>query len=246
MALDPRNLKPADLVRLLNSTPLGTVVDERQVYRHRMRAGFRVGDGKRVDLLRYVGWLIDQRHGPKDTRPAQDYEAKKEAARLRNATIARAGRDIAPLPEVVDLDRKATARESFRAFCEAYFPLTFNLGWSRDHLKVIAKIEQAVLHGGLFAMAMPRGSGKTTLAECACLWAMLYGHREFVCLIGSDEGAVVRQALSSRGTNCRRRPLWDRSVRPLIDPCGRRHNDFHKNIGAGFPIILICDVRPTI
>jgi hypothetical protein len=28
----------------------------------------------------------------------------------------------------------------------------------------------------------------TTLAECACLWAMLYGHRDFVCLIGSDEG----------------------------------------------------------
>src|SRR5690606_20277482 len=44
------------------------------------------------------------------------------------------------------------------------------------------------LEGGLFAMAMPRGSGKTTICECACIWAVLYGHREFVCLIGSDEG----------------------------------------------------------
>jgi hypothetical protein len=44
-----------------------------------------------------------------------------------------------------------------------------------------------VLQGGLFAMAMPRGSGKTTLCETACLWAMLYGHREFVALIGADE-----------------------------------------------------------
>ena len=35
--------------------------------------------------------------------------------------------------------------------------------------------------------AMPRGSGKTTLCETACLWALLYGHREFVALIGSDE-----------------------------------------------------------
>ena len=51
--------------------------------------------------------------------------------------------------------------------------------WSDDHLKVIAKIEQAVLDGGLFAMAMPR-SGKTSLCEIACLWALLYGHREFV------------------------------------------------------------------
>jgi hypothetical protein len=36
-------------------------------------------------------------------------------------------------------------------------------------------------------MAMPRGSGKTSLCEVACLWAMLYGHRDFVALIGSDE-----------------------------------------------------------
>ena len=47
---------------------------------------------------------------------------------------------------------------------------------------MIAKVEQAVLRGGLFAMAMPRGSGKTTLAETACIWAMLTGAREFVCL----------------------------------------------------------------
>jgi hypothetical protein len=48
-----------------------------------------------------------------------------------------------------------------------------------------------VLRGGLFAMAMPRGSGKSTISECACIWAVLYGHREFVCLIGSDEGHAM-------------------------------------------------------
>jgi hypothetical protein len=58
-------------------------------------------------------------------------------------------------------------------------------------LKVIAKIERAVLEGGLFAMAMPRGSGKTSICECACIWAVLNGHREFVCLIGSDEGHAM-------------------------------------------------------
>ncbi|MBI5865600.1 MAG: phage terminase large subunit family protein [Planctomycetes bacterium] len=44
-----------------------------------------------------------------------------------------------------------------------------------------------MLQGGLFAMAMPRGSGKTSLCEIACLWALVYGHREFVALSGSDE-----------------------------------------------------------
>ena len=49
-----------------------------------------------------------------------------------------------------------------------------------------------MLHGGLFAMAMPRGSGKTfASANVACIWAVLYGHRDFVCLIGSDEGHAM-------------------------------------------------------
>jgi hypothetical protein len=51
----------------------------------------------------------------------------------------------------------------------------------------MAKVQTAVLEGGLFALAMPRASGKSSLAESACLWAVLYGHGEFVCLIGASE-----------------------------------------------------------
>jgi hypothetical protein len=105
--------------------------------------------------------------------------------------LALAGRDIGQLPEVVNPSRKEQATLDFRYFCDSYFPLTFHLPWSPDHLKVIAKIEQAVLRGGLFAMAMPRGSGKSSICEAACIWAVLYGHREFVCLIGSDEGHAM-------------------------------------------------------
>jgi hypothetical protein len=192
MAIDPRNLKPVDLARLLNSTPLGTVIDERQLYRHRMRAGFRIGDGRRVDLFRYVAWLVEQRAAPRKTvDPTAGYEALKERAAARNRALSEAGRDIGELPAVVDPERKSRAASDFRFFCEAYFPRTFHLPWSPDHLKVIARIEQAVLHGGLFALAMPRGSGKTSIAECACLWSVLYGHREFVCLIGASEVHAV-------------------------------------------------------
>ncbi len=188
MPINPRSLKPTELVRLINSTPEGEVLGERQLRRHRARGGYRLGDDRRVDLFRYTGWLFDRRHNPAPKREPRDYQAVKEAARERNAALSAAGRDIGRLPEVVDLDRKAKASDDFCYFCDAYFPMTFDLPWSDDHLKVIAKIEQSVLKGGLFAMAMPRGSGKSTLSECACLWAVLYGHREFVALIGSDEG----------------------------------------------------------
>lgn len=116
-----------------------------------------------------------------------DYERRKESARSRAAEESRIGRDIGDIPPVVHSERKADARADFQIFCEAYFPQRFTLPWSRDHHKVIAKIEQAVLHGGLFAMAMPRGSGKTTLCECAVLWSILTGAHPFIFLIGSCE-----------------------------------------------------------
>ena len=83
---------------------------------------------------------------------------------------------------------------------------TFHLPWSDDHINVIHMIEKAVLEGGLFAMAMPRGSGKTSFCEVACIWAVLHGHREFVCLIGSDEGHAARHArLDQDGARGQRR-----------------------------------------
>ncbi len=191
MANDPRKLRPSELCRLLNSTPLGEVINERQLHRHRTRAGLRIGDGRHVDLLRYVAWLVEIRHAPRPEPDGDPYEKVKERARARNIALAIAGRDIGELPDVGNTERKARAASDFRFFCESYFPLTFHLPWSPDHLKVIGKIEQAVQRGGLFAMAMPRGSGKTTICECACIWAVLNGHREFVCLIGSDEGHAM-------------------------------------------------------
>ena len=138
----------------------------------------------------------EERRATKREPAADSYEQLKARAAARNKALSLAGRDVGTLPDVVDPARKAQAATDFRFFCEQYFPLTFSLPWSPDHLKVIAKIEQAVLHGGLFAVATPRGFGKTTICECACIWAVLYGHREFVCLIGSDEGQAVEMVTS--------------------------------------------------
>lgn len=124
----------------------------------------------------------------KSTGNARAYRRKATAQSVRDANDSISARDIGTIPDVVKPKRKAACRRAFAKFCRTYFPHTFDLAWSDDHRKVIGQIETSVLHGGLFATAMPRGSGKTTLAECACIWAVLYGHRDFVALIGSDEG----------------------------------------------------------
>jgi hypothetical protein len=62
---DPRRLRPGELCRLLNSTPLGEVITERQLRRNRVQAGLRIGDARHVDLIRYVAWLVQVRHAPR-------------------------------------------------------------------------------------------------------------------------------------------------------------------------------------
>ena len=112
--------------------------------------------------------------------------------RARTAAQSVAGRDISPLPKVKSGRRKSSCAKSFRKFCDTYFKDVFDMAWSKDHEMVIGKIETAVLDGGLFAMAMPRGSGKTSLCETAALWSILYGHRQFICLIGASEDAATQ------------------------------------------------------
>jgi hypothetical protein len=183
---DIRKLKPSQLVKLLNSTPLGEVISERQLHRHRSKAGYRVGDDSTVDFPRYVAWLLDRYRNRRAPQAGQGYASHRERARDRSVALSKAGREIGPLPEVKDPARKAGCERNLRLYCERYFADLFTLKWSDDHLEVISIIERTVLLGGLFSYAMSRGSGKTTIAEIACTWAASYGHRVFPVVIGPD------------------------------------------------------------
>ena len=194
MPINPSNMRVVDVARLLNSTSFGFVLAQARLYREFNRVGFRIGSSenpRNINLLKYIAWMFDRKHTPEETSGARSYEERRNAERDRQAEQSLAGRDIGPLPEVVNPDRKSACERNFQLFCESYFPETYSLAWSPDHLKVIEKIETAVLRGGLFALALPRGSGKTTITESAALWSMLYGHREFVVLIGATESAAL-------------------------------------------------------
>ncbi len=196
MALDSRNLTPMRFARLLNSTPLGTVITEGQLYRLRTRGGYRIGDDRHIDLLRATAYMAAERHATEiaNSTPADGvtgYDAHRERAAARNRRMSESGRNIGDLPPVADAGRRERASRDLRFFCETYFSKTFHLAWSDDHLRVIHRIEQAVLHGGLFAFAMSRGSGKSSLCEVGTLWAELNGHRLFVVPIGASEAHAI-------------------------------------------------------
>ena len=80
--IDPRKLRPGEMCRLLNSTPAGEVITERQLRRYRTRAGLRLGEGPHLDFLRFVAWVMEVRHGPKPEpgRPAPPPSQLTEAA----------------------------------------------------------------------------------------------------------------------------------------------------------------------
>jgi len=194
MPINPSNMRIVDVARLLNSTSQGFVLAQAHLYRDFNRVGFRIAateNTRNINLLKYIAWQYDRKHTPQNETGPRSYDERRDAERIRQAEQSQAGRDIGDLPEVVNPERKRGCEKNFQLFCESYFPETYSLSWSPDHLKAIEKIETAVLSGGLFALAMPRGSGKSSLAETAAIWSMVYGHREFVTLIGATESAAL-------------------------------------------------------
>jgi hypothetical protein len=76
-------LKPIELCRLLNSTPLGTVVTEQRIRTLRTRAGLRIGKGT-VDFIRFLAWLIGERGRVRRSRP-EDREPPPPLATFEDA-----------------------------------------------------------------------------------------------------------------------------------------------------------------
>lgn len=132
--------------------------------------------------------------------PLQDYELHRQRAAERSRARSSLGRDIAPLPDVADPRRKAAARRSLRLFLETYFPDVFALAWSDDQLRVIAAIEAGVLRGQLTAIAMPRGSGKTSICQFAALWAALYGFHPLIAIVAAngDNAAKILDSIKEQ------------------------------------------------
>ena len=126
----------------------------------------------------------------------EQHQARRRAA--QEISESKWGEKI--IAGAVNPDRRRECTKSFKAFCENYMKEAFHLGWSPVHLEAIEKIEDAVDNAGNYALAMPRGSGKSTLSKAGVLWSVLTGRVRYAMFIGATANAS-NSALAAMKSN---------------------------------------------
>lgn len=134
-----------------------------------------------------------------DDDPAQRHRDRM-AKRSRDAFESVA--EIGPVPAPADPDRRERCRLNLHLFLQTYFPGTTGKSpFSDDHKRVIARLEEAATKGGRFFNLVYRGFAKTTISVNTCIWALFYGHRRLVVLIGANRDAA-KQLLDAFKSEC--------------------------------------------
>lgn len=112
----------------------------------------------------------------------------RQAANVHGRMTQQAIRDIHPLPtETINWERRNACQFDLQVFAKTYLPNTFNLNWSSAQEVCAKKIQRVFVEGGKFAVAMPRGSGKTALCRAGIIHGTAYGFRTYPFLIGSSQ-----------------------------------------------------------
>lgn len=119
--------------------------------------------------------------------PRTQQAARAERERQRRINLREIGEPPSDLKRPTK-SQFARGRRDLAYFAERCFPKDFPLEWSEAHKAALRSLERSILEGGTFALAMPRGSGKSTLVRAAAIWAVLYGHRKYVPIVAAEQG----------------------------------------------------------
>jgi len=123
---------------------------------------------------------------------SEAYQAHKARAKARSAAQAAAGREIGEIPSVADPELRQQCEDDLRTFLEECFPQAFRLGWSDDHLTLIAELEKVITTGGFRAVGMPRGTGKSTIIMRAMIWAICTRRHPFAMIAAANAGKAEK------------------------------------------------------
>jgi len=127
-----------------------------------------------------------------------DSDREAVSRSLKQSKLVEASRKLARIVKHTDPDPKTKAQrtrleKSLTAWMKYHGGEAFDQPFSDDHKRVIDKIETALNKGGLFAVAMPRGHGKSTILKWATLYCILTGRRKFVVIVAAT--AEMAQAV---------------------------------------------------
>lgn len=117
------------------------------------------------------------------------YSEKVRRNAERSRILSKGGRDIAPLPSIQDPATRLACRDDLERFCITYLPSWFSKPMGEPHKALIQSLQQILRDGGRKAVAMPRGSGKSTIVAASIVWALLYGYRRFIVVVGANSKA---------------------------------------------------------
>jgi hypothetical protein len=127
--------------------------------------------------MRQKKLLLDDRVVEKTLR----HTALVQKARIRSRIVTHKD------PPAKIKKKRLVLEKSLGKWMRFFFPDIFFCDWSPDHRKVIKKIEYSLKKGGCFAVAMPRGGGKSSIVKGAVMFALLTGLRHYVIPISATE-----------------------------------------------------------
>lgn len=94
--------------------------------------------------------------------------------------------------EGINWKRRNACKNNFKKFCKSYLPRVFKLPWAKFHERIIEKVESTFLQGGMYSIALPRGSGKTSICRAAVIWGTAYAHRSFPFIVGAKQDKAIQ------------------------------------------------------
>ena len=176
---------------------------------------------------------------PRTLTPEESGRRRRMRASIYGKKIDNEARDIGKdgqwkeLIANIDWTRRLACKRDLKLFNETYLDKVFYLGWSTDQLECIRKTEIVFLDGGMFAVAMPRGGGKTAIVRGGIIWGSAYAHRTFPFFIGSTQPKAV-QTLAAIKTFWYRSQTLRQDFPEIAYPVFRLENRFHLARGQLF------------
>lgn len=136
------------------------------------------------------------KRGPSTLDKKAAHQRKLDSVAAYDRAESKAGREIGPLPKVKNPRRRAKGLKDAVYFHKTYFPNSYYLGFGQPHLDAIQSQAAAIETGGLRAIALMRGGGKSTITQRSAIRALLYGFRRYVVLFNSTDTFAVRSLKS--------------------------------------------------